>query len=185
MDEHAKRSEDRRREYKRRLRQARLDGGRSPGDAERADLLGKAREIIKAYWARMSDALRNEPSPYNSEPREWLPPGHVAVRAETVLGFEVELADVLANREAIEQHRMSLLGLMSRAREGVARASMPDGEGNVDLFKLEHALATGEGLPRDAERQLLAVVRELIRWRAAVPATGRSAADASPTEAAP
>lgn len=34
-------------------------------------------------------------------------------------------------------------------------------------WRLETALSGGGGLPRDAEAQLLEVVRELIRWRAA------------------
>lgn len=163
-DDHAKKSEERRREYKRRLHQARLDGGSTPSEASRNDLLGRARDVARASYdrliGRMGADLLGELPPRDKAPMEWLPPGHVAVRAEALLGFEIELADVLASREAVEQHRVALLGLMSRAK-------VLPGPGAVDLFKLETALETGKGLPRDAEAQLLEVVRELIRWRAA------------------
>lgn len=171
MDEHRKRSEGKRREYQRRYHQARLDGGSRPSDATRADLLGKARDIVRARHARLRESLSEAPSTYSTAPREMLMPGHVAVPAETVLGFEAELADALATREACEQHRMSLLELMQCAQ-------VPPAAGNPDLFKLEHALETGEGLPRNATEQLLEVVRELIRWRAAVPSKSTNAKDA-------
>lgn len=170
-------SEERRREYKRRLHRARLDGGRSIGDAERADLLGKARDVVRARWARRTGHVQAEargepPSPHSKASLDLLLPGHIAVPAETLLGMEIELADVLATRETVEQDRMGLLRLIARAREGVARAPMPNGPGQIDLFKLETALETGKGLPRDAEVQLLEVVRELIRWRAVAGGSG-------------
>jgi hypothetical protein len=166
-DERRNQSEERRRAYRDRLAQARRDGGSAPSEPTRNELLGKARGIVRTRHARLTACMQAEArgeqlSPHDTEPREWLPPGHVAVRAETLLGFEIELADVLASREAVERHRVALLGLMSRAQ-------VPPGPGEIDLFKLESALATGEGLPRNAEAQLLEVVRELIRWRAAVP----------------
>jgi hypothetical protein len=165
-DEHTKKSEERRRAYRDRLMHARKDGGSAPSEATWKELLGRAREVVQANHARLTGHMqaeaRGEPmSPYDDyKPWEPIPPGHVAVHAETILGLEIELTDVLASREVVEQHRVSLLGLIDRAR-------IP-GPGEVDLFKLETALETGRGLPRNPEAQLLEVVRELIRWRAAV-----------------
>jgi hypothetical protein len=112
--------------------------------------------VIGVLASPAGPATRPEPS----EPRELLRPGHVALEAETVLGLEVALADALETRENVERHRMELLVLISGARVPPA---------GVDLFALERGLdpLAGGGLPRDAEKQLLEVVRELIRWRTA------------------
>lgn len=154
-DRRAKRAE-----YQRRMREALIAGGRVPSSETWKRLLAEARDASERQYRRMTSVLTAEPSPYDSEPVTRLLPGHVAVPADVVLGLEVEISDMGSTRESIEQQCLELLALISRA-------NIEPGCGETDLFALERALETGVGLPRDADIELLEVVRELIRWRAA------------------
>lgn len=156
-------SSEKRAECHRRKLVALLAGGRVPSEATWSAVLDDANAVAERRNKRMAQHLDAEPaqSLFSDEKvAVLLRPDHVAVHADVVLGIEVELNDLREMRENVEQHRMELLELIRGAR-------IPPGCGDPDLFALERALETGTGLPRDANAQVLAVVRELIRWRGA------------------
>lgn len=153
-------------EHGRRWVQACRDGGRLPDDRARVELVDAAREVLaKRNAARFRDRPpTSAPASASWEPTGArllpVPPGSMVVRASDVLGFDGEVHRLSFELERTAQHRDQLIAL-------VRAAPSPPGPGEIDLHQLEQALDTGRGLPRDAERQLLEVVRELIGWRKA------------------
>lgn len=135
-----------------------------PDEAAWEATLDKARAIVKAKFRGMADRIDYDTLDPEHRSLEILPPGHVAISAETLLGLEAELNDVKATREALAVQAQRRLELDHRA------VTLP-GPGEPDLFKLETLLLQGYALPREAPAQLLAVVRECIQWRAAAAAS--------------
>lgn len=156
-------TDDKRKEHTRRWLAALKDGGCMPVDAEWSDLLGKARAAIQRRWKRQHAAMAAAPST-DIEDLRLMQPGNVQLRAESLLGLEAEINRVRADLERAAALNHDWLSLINQAQ------TLP-GPGEVDVFKLERALETGRDLPRDAERQLLEIVREVIRWRSVVART--------------
>lgn len=155
-------TDDKRKEYTRRWLAALKDSGRMPGDSEWAHLLGEARAVVERRWKRRHPAIV-DPSA-DIEDLRLMQPGNVQLRAESLLGLEAEINRVRADLERAAALNHDWLSLINQAQ------TLP-GPGEVDVLKLERALETGRDLPRDAERQLLEIVREVIRWRSVVART--------------